>query len=271
MAFGQIAGLLIIRFSNSKFITKILFLLAILFFIFNSSSVFVNAQVDSLGVAVPIEIEGDIEPGSIVCSKEGGHFLCNEQYAASIVGVVVDKPPIAFVGQELPLALNSGNAIVRVSTVNGVIKKGDLITTSEKPGIGQKANVNGFVLGMSLEDFNSEDPEDIGQILVSINIHPTSSFVGSRSNLVASIRQALSAPVVAPLDSLRYFLSFIISLISFALGFIYFGRVVRSGVEAIGRNPLASRAIQATVVVNIVVTVVIVLTGLAISLLILII
>ncbi len=271
MGFYQITDSLIVCFPNSKLITKILFLLSILFLLFRGSIVFAHAQVDSLGVAVPIEIEGGIEPGSIVCSKEGGHFLCNEQYAASIVGVVVDKPPIAFVGQELPLALNSGNAIVRISTINGVVKKGDLITTSEKPGIGQKATVNGFVLGMSLEDFSSGDPEDIGEILVSINIHPTSSFVGSRSNLVANIRQALSAPVVAPLDSLRYFLSFIIALISFALGFVYFGRVVRSGVEAIGRNPLASRAIQATVVVNIVVTVVIVLTGLAISLLILII
>jgi hypothetical protein len=107
--------------------------------------------------------------------------------------------------------------------------------------------------------------------LVSINIHPSSSFVGSRSNLVANIRQALSSPIVSPLDSLRYLLAFIIAIISFALGFIYFGRVVRTGVEAIGRNPLASRIIQATIFVNILITIVIVLTGLAIAVLILII
>jgi F0F1-type ATP synthase membrane subunit c/vacuolar-type H+-ATPase subunit K len=171
----------------------------------------------------------------------------------------------------LPLAVQSGDAIVRVSTVNGAIEVGDLITSSEMPGVGQKATVNGFVLGLALEAYGSTDPNDIGEILVSLNIHPSSSFVGSRTNLVANIRQALSSPVVAPLDSFRYLLAFIIAIISFALGFVYFGRVVRTGVEAIGRNPLASRMIQVTVLINIVITIVIVLTGLVVALLILII
>jgi hypothetical protein len=77
--------------------------------------------------------------------------------------------------------------------------------------------------------------------------------------------------VVAPLESLRYLLAFIIAIVSFGLGFLYFGRVIKTGVEAIGRNPLASRTIQATIFVNIVITIVIVGTGLALAALILII
>lgn len=244
-------------------------LIVLLLFFFGKPS---YAQVDSLGVGIPIQVEGDVQAGDIICSANGGLVLCSEPYQPSIYGVVSKSPPVALESPDFdgPLALTTGEAIVRVSTINGNIAKGDIITTSRIPGVGQKATVNGFALGVALEAFESSSPEDIGQILVSINIHPTSSFVGSRSNLVANIRQALSSPVVAPLDSLRYLLAFMVALISFALGFVYFGRVVRSGVEAIGRNPLASRTIQITIFVNIVVTIVIVLTGLAISLLILI-
>ena len=230
------------------------------------------AQVDSLGVAIPIQIEGDTQGGDIICSEEGGLTLCNEIYQPSMYGVITEEPPIALESPDFdgPLAITTGEAIVRVSTINGTIAVGDIVTSSETPGVGQKATVNGFGLGVALEAFDSASTEDVGEILVSINIHPISSFVGSRSNLVSNIRQALSSPVVAPLDSFRYLLAFVVALISFALGFIYFGRVVRSGVEAIGRNPLASRTIQVTIIINIVVTIVIVLTGLAIALLILI-
>ena len=57
---------------------------------------------------------------------------------------------------------------------------------------------------------------------------------------------------------------------SFVMGFVYFGRVARSGIEAIGRNPLASRIIQFNVILHILISIVIVLVGLAIAYLILI-
>ena len=168
------------------------------------------------------------------------------------------------------LVMQKGDVLVRVSSQNGNIEVGDLVTTSTVPGVAKKATSNGFILGLALEAYASDDSETTGNILVSINIHPTSSFVGDRANLVANIRQALSAPVIAPLASLRYLLAFIIAILAFALGFLYFGRVVKSGVEAVGRNPLASRVIQITVIINILITLVIVVTGLAIALLILI-
>ena len=59
-------------------------------------------------------------------------------------------------------------------------------------------------------------------------------------------------------------------LISFSLGFIYFGRVAKTGIEAMGRNPMAGKMIQLSVLFNIIVTVIIVLIGLAIAYLILI-
>lgn len=248
-------------------------LLIIVFFLIASPKV-ASAQVDSLGVAIPLDLDIEVQGGDVLCSYEGGITLCDDIYDPAIYGVVTDSPPVSFTSEDLPgapLAVQTGDVIIRVNSANGNISAGDLVTTSTTPGVAQKATVNGFVIGTALEDYSSDDPNAVGEILVAMNIHPTSSFVGSRSNLVSNIRQALSAPVVAPLDSFRYLLAFIIALISFALGFVYFGRVVRTGVEAIGRNPLASRSIQATVLVNIVITIVIVVTGLAIALLILII
>ena len=166
--------------------------------------------------------------------------------------------------------MQKGDVLVRVSSQNGNIEVGNLVTSSNIPGVGQKATSNGFVLGLALEGYTSDDTEATGDILVSLNIHPTSGFVGDRTNLIANVRQALSAPVIAPLASLRYLLAFIIAILSFGVGFVYFGRVVKTGVEAVGRNPLASRAIQITVLINILITIVIVVAGLGIAFLILI-
>ena len=48
-------------------------------------------------------------------------------------------------------------------------------------------------------------------------------------------------------------------------GFIYFGKMSKTGVEAIGRNPLAGKQIQFNVILHLAVTVAIVLAGLAMA------
>lgn len=256
---------------NFKIATDFVLAMTMLFLFANP----VNAQLDSLGVALPTEvISENVESGHIVCLRSGGVVLCDLEYDASMFGVVSDTPALSFRhddDQNLPLVLENGNTLVQVTSRNGNIEVGDLITSSETPGIGQKATLNGYVLGIALESYESEDPDAVGNIYTSLSIHPVADFAASRSNIISSLRQALSAPTISPLASFRYLLAFLIALISFALGFFYFGRVISSGVEAIGRNPLAKRTIQITVLVNIVITLGIVLTGLGIALLILII
>lgn len=233
------------------------------------------SQLDSLGVAIPTEVTADeVEEGDVLCLKEGGIDLCSTEYDPSMYGVVSAEPAMAFRHEDddnLPLVLQKGNTLVKVSSSNGNIVAGDLLTSSEVPGVAMKATLNGYALGMALEDYNSEDQEAVGDIFVALNIHPIASAVTSRSNIIGSLRQALSVPVVSPITTFRYLLAFLIVLISFALGFFYFGRVIKSGVDAIGRNPLAKSAIQTAVLINIVITLVIVLTGLGVALLILII
>lgn len=184
-------------------------------------------------------------------------------------GVVSNDPAAAFDSDTVEggyLVVSSGKAKVRV---RGEVISGSLITSSDIAGVGIQADRNGYMLGTALEDFRPASAEGEGTILVSINIHPTNVFTDDRSNLLEVVRQGLAAPLLTPLSALRYVLAALVTITSFVLAFIYFGRLAKTAVEAIGRNPLAHRTIQATVFVHIIITLIIAGAGLAIAYLIL--
>jgi len=252
-----------------------LFIIIILLFVFEifyTSSV--KAQLTSSGIAISIPINDDqAQDGDIICTYNEGNARCNQEYDTSLYGVISDNPAASLEDQELEngrLLISSGVASVRVSSSNGNINEGDFITSSVNSGVGQKAVRNGYVLGKALESFQSDNPQAVSRIQVVVNVHPTGGLSGPRGNLLQFIRQGLTVPVFEPVESLRYLLAVAIVVISFTLGMVYFGRASKAGIEAVGRNPLAKRVIQVTVVLNIVLTIVIVLVGLAIAYLILI-
>lgn len=247
---------------------------ALIFVLFNISSA--QAQEESINVAFPVPVisENEILSGHLVCTLNGEEAfrLCQEEYESSMFGVVSQNPSVYFDTTGLDnaqLVVNSGIAVVRVNAVSGNITAGDLITSSTTPGVGQKAIRNGYVIGMALESFEPANPEDQGNILVAVNIHPAVSLAGFRSNLIDALRSGATSSLLEPLASLRYLLAALVVLLSFILGFIYFGRVARAGVEALGRNPLASRSIQFSIFLNIAMMSVIVLIGLGLAYLIL--
>lgn len=236
----------------------------------------VSAQSNSQGLAISLPIVGEgVESGHVICASDTGFILCVLPYDPQLTGVVNDNPSLALdaegtEGDTTRLVLQDGVAAVIVSGMAGGISEGDFVTTSEIPGVAQVADRNGYVLGAALEAFSPASPEDTGTILVALNIHPAAGLSGARSDLLQALRQGLTAPVFEPLSSLRYILAALMILIAFSLGFIYFGRVAKTGIEAMGRNPMAGKMIQLSVLFNIVITIVIVLIGLAIAYLILI-
>lgn len=236
----------------------------------------IKAQVGTSGVAFPIEISDELNlNGLVLCSNIDEFSACDASYDPSVYGIVTTEPSVALEieGDEAEgtaLVISVGVAKVRVSSVNGNISEGDFVTTSEVPGVAQKADKNGYVIGTALETFESDNLDDVGTVLVALNIHPAAGLTGARSDLLTALRQGIRAPIFDPLDSLRYFLAALIVLMSFGLGFVYFGRVGKTGVEAIGRNPLASKMIQLSVIIHVVVTIVIILVGLFLAYLILI-
>ena len=249
-------------------LSKIFLVLLILASFYNP----VSAQDTSTGVAIAIDMAGG-EDGDLVCSAQGGYKKCNKLNDSSLFGVVTSNPSAKFevTGLDNPVfVLTTGKANVKVSSRNGNINEGDFVTSSEAEGVGQLASENGFVLGTALESYESGDANAVGKILVSISIHPEVGLSSARSNLLQVIRQGATGAVLEPLDSFRYLIAALVVITSFVMGFVYFGRVARSGVEAIGRNPLASRIIQFNMILHIVMSIVIVLIGLAIAYLILI-
>lgn len=246
-------------------------IILVLPFIFASS---VHAQVGSSGIAITVPIQGEnVADASIICSEGEGYFPCNVAYSSSMVGVITDDPAVAFEGEQFENSRHlvfEGTTVVRVNGQNGNIELGDLVTASEVPGVAMVADKNGFVLGTAMEPFAPTTPDQEGLILVSLKIHPTIELSDSGTSLLENLRQGLAFPLLSPLASLRYLLAFAIVVIGFVLGFFYFGRVAKSGVEAIGRNPLASSSIRMGIVFNVVLGIVIVLASLALALLILI-
>jgi hypothetical protein len=229
----------------------------------------------NLGVAIPTPVSSDVQEGDIVCaeSQDSAIFIrCADEYSPSIYGVMTLDPAAEF--ELLPAdgqfpVITTGRVRVNVNAVNGNLEAGDFITSSSVSGVGMKADINGYVLGTALEPYSPANPDDVGKIEVLVNIHPTIKLGTGSSNLLALLRTGLSFSALDSLGSLRYLLAVLVVIISFVLGFIYFGRVAKAGVESLGRNPLASRAIQLTVFFNIFLTIVIIAVGLIVAYLIL--
>ena len=189
-------------------------------------------------------------------------------YDGNIYGVYVAEPALALENLSLTDAktvATSGKAYVRVSDANGQVKKGDYVTSSDKEGVGQKATKSGYVMGTALED------AEVGESKVLVAIAAKQAFVtlSTKGNLLETIKDAILSPTLTPLASLRYILAAIMASAAFILGFWYFGRVAKSGVEAVGRNPLAGRLIQFSVILNLILTALIMGSGLLIAYLIL--
>jgi hypothetical protein len=232
------------------------------------------AQNTSIGTAYPIVIiDKNVKDGSIITSTTKGYIMAKVSYDPNIHGVYTESPALYLQNtddkQAKPVT-TSGQANVLVSTINGNIKKNDLITTSTIAGVGQKANKNGMIIGTALQDYSNSNQKVIGKIPVAINIHFATSFGDTKTNVWEVLRSGSDISNLSQGTSLRYLLAAIIALTSFGIGFIYFGRVTSKGVEAMGRNPLASKTIQISVILNLILMIVIIAAGLGIGYMILI-
>jgi F0F1-type ATP synthase membrane subunit c/vacuolar-type H+-ATPase subunit K len=253
--------------SRSLVIVSLLILLIIPLPVFAQNSVG--------GVAETLEFaENDISDGSIVCMTNEGVIRCKNEYDTAMYGVYTREPAVVLENLDLNQGnpvVTSGKVYIKASNKNGDIKKGAFVTSSINPGVGQLGNKSGNVLGVALEDLQAVDDSGTGTILVSVDIRPAIVSKTARGNILETLKEGLLAPTLTPLASLRYLLAIVIAILAFILGFVYFGRVAKQGVEALGRNPLAGKAIQITVIMNLALTVAIMVGGLVLAYIILII
>lgn len=205
-------------------------------------------------IGTPVHIEGTgIKAGDIISLVDGRYVLSNEAHDPAVAGVIANSPTLV-VGNlqdvQSYVIVSSGVALVRVSTLGGPILAGDFITTSLIPGIGIKTEQFGVILGTALENYTNPNPEEINSIAVNLDI----GTYGLLTNLASNPRVAF-----------RYVLAFVMAAASVIAGFVYFGKVAQSGVESLGRNPLAARLIYTSVFSYLLLTVGIMLLGILIA------
>lgn len=259
---------------NKLLFLRLLSLIFTLTFVFSHVE-YINAASLSQGVAIDIKLEDKSVPdGSIVSLTDGKYRLSTIPYDGTVYGVVTKNPAVAFkdiASSDKYSVVTSGRTLLRVSTINGPIKEGDLITTSKIPGVGQKVTENGYVVAIAEEDYTVSDTQSVGLIYTTLHLNFGTLSSGVRENLIASLLQGARAPFSSPVNTLRYIMAGLVAFLSFGGGFWFFGKVSSRGVEAVGRNPLARKFILLTVFMNVLLTLGVMGFGVALAYLILII
>ena len=261
--------------------TGIISLLALASFLSQATPVFTQTPTGSQasstissGIATMVDIRESVSPGDVISFTNNGYRKSTVEYDSNIFGVVVDTPAVVLENAGSAISrpvLSSGKAYVKVSSVNGIINPGDLVTASSRPGVAMKSTKTGYVIGTAIESHTTTNPNQLGTILVTLDIGLVSlESTTTSSNLIDSFKLALDAPTVSPVNALRYVLSALIVVMGFGFAVIFFGRASAAGIEAVGRNPLASRMIMISMVFHIALALCIVFVGIGLAYLILI-
>lgn len=235
-----------------------------------------NATTDTgatLGVAHMVDVKDkNVKDGVVLSAGSKGAIATVVPYDSQVLGVVSRDAAIIINSSNsvngVPV-ISTGTVYVYVSSLEGNIKKGDLVTSSTLPGVAVKATKEGYVLGTAAEDYSNSNKKASDKIAVSLDLHYFNSkptFPGTLSDI---FKLVLTPTKEGPSALFKYILSAIVVLGSMILGFMSFGRAASKGVEALGRNPAASRIIHIGIIFNVTIVVAIALAGLGVAFLIL--
>lgn len=230
----------------------------------------VAAQNLSLGVAQGFHIEdSNVPDASIISVRNSEYRVSAEPYEKGMMGVVSINSALILEYDDNPgtvAVITEGIALVRVNEENGPIKQGDMLTSSSIPGEAMKATKSGFILGIAQEDYPSS--EDTNPIAVALDIKfafaadsPPSEQIGTRLLNVLSLSNI--ALVEQPTMVLRYVLAALVIIGTFLFTFLLFARSVANGIEALGRNPVATSSILLGMILNVLISIGILGTGLS--------
>lgn len=247
----------------------LLAVLVLLFLILNSQILIpAHAQVSVGGIANNLTVsDSKVKPGDIVVQTEKGIVRSTVPFDNRMIGVVVQFPVMSsgLKSDKTKSIMSSGRAMVNVTATQGEILEGDSITSSDKPGVGQKADIQGYILGKALASYKNKSKD--GQIPVLINMGSSASgpnVAGALGALMGSLSVGFQNTQNFPIV-LRYILAFLISLITLVISSTTFVRFMRHGLEAIGRNPLAKKSIISGMILNGVITAVLTIAGFGIA------
>lgn len=227
------------------------------------------ATAAQFGIAQNVSLSQAAPDGSILSLHEGTYELSSEPFDKGMVGVIAYSPPIELIPQDgIEVSgkysmLTDGIVSVRVNTEGGPIAAGDLITASSVAGEGMRATKSGFMLGIAQAATTQAGtiPVQLAIKFTFMNDSPPSERIGT--GMLEALKLAGLSVVDDPVTTLRYVLGAGVVIASLIISFFTVSKVARGGVEAIGRNPLASSAIMISIITNVVFSVGIVGAGVA--------
>jgi hypothetical protein len=192
-----------------------------------------------------------------------------------IYGVVIDpsQAPVTVKqsGQQTFVA-TSGAYPTLVSLSGGVISPGDYLSISTTDGIAGKAGAHqAFILGRSLEKFDGKsgvittgsDGFAIGRI--SLSIIPGKNPLVKNEATVPSFLRKIAQGIAGTdknLTAARIWAALAVFVITLAIAFGVLWIGIRSGMIAIGRNPLSRHSIMQSLLQVITVSVLVLISGL---------
>lgn len=202
-----------------------------------------------------------------------------------MLGVVVPLSDTSLVLTPQPvttqqvLVATSGSYNLLVSNEDGPIKTGDYLTASSVAGIAMKANTDeAEIVGRAAGNFqgNSNIIETvslknnaggstavtIGHIPVNVYLASNPLFQKTPNNLPGFLSRAASTVADGPVSSVRVYISAVVLLIVLIVTATMFYSSVRNGIVAVGRNPLAKRAIGRSLLQTIIGALIIFIAGL---------
>lgn len=225
----------------------------------------VFSQTNAISLTVVLEGEVPSDPnGSIVVLDKGVYKISSSKADPNQVGVVTLNPAVTLrrsPNQNVYDVNTSGSTLIKASNKNGKISKGDYVTSSDTLGVGVKSTESEYVIGVAMEDFDTE----LGNLRINVEPRYVLLNASTGSNLLNVVRQSSQSVFLAPVDSLRYILAAIVAIASFLFGFSIFGKITGSGIQALARNPLARSSIQVNIVIEFILNIAIIIFGILIS------
>lgn len=226
------------------------------------------ASVSAQNVTQGYKTDQVIQKGMIVGLNENDGskvYALTRASASSMLGVSVasSDAPVSLsspTGEQQVFVATYGQYDVLVSTQNGAIAVGDYITISALTGVGMKAdNTQELIVGKAVAAFDGKQNVEststlttssgqkqiqLGRIKVDISVaHNPIYSTEKTENVPKFLSDAVSLVTDRPISASRIYASLAILLLTLfvAGGILYAG--VRSGMVAIGRNPLAKHSI----------------------------
>ena len=225
----------------------------------------VMAASGAQSISQGFQASGDLTVGSLVSYAEADSTLAVTAASTStvdrLVGVVGQNALIELSdGTKQTQVVTSGSVLALVSSINGDISTGDKITVSPITGVGMKAVERGGVVGTASESFadarevHTVDVTDrsgakqsvkVGLVSVQVDVayyEPKEDDESILPAFVLQLAQAISGG--REVSVVRVVIALIILLVGILVIGVLVYASVRSSIVSIGRNPLAARSIN---------------------------